>query len=302
MTKTVLILGGSGKIGTHCTRTFQAAGWRVRQFDRATDDMTRAAMGADVIVNGLNPPNYHNWDQLIPQITAQVIAAAKASGATVIIPGNVYNFGQHTCAITEQTPQTPSARKGHIRVQMEQAYRAAGVQTIILRAGNFIDPDHNSDMMSMLILNKATKGRVTQLGDPDAIQPFAYLPDWAKAAQMLADKRDTLETFEDIPFAGHSFSASTLAAQLSVKLNRPMRLSKFPWWLMTLLAPFIEVIRELREMRYLNDMSHWLDAERLNTLLPGFEPTALDTVICAGLPRDIHPDQSMRSGQQTVAA
>ena len=45
-------------------------------------------MGADVIDNGLNPPNYHNWAKLIPQITADVIAAAKASGATVLLPGN----------------------------------------------------------------------------------------------------------------------------------------------------------------------------------------------------------------------
>ena len=86
MTQTVLILGGSGKIGTHAAEAFWNAGWTVRQYDRSTDDMTTAAMGADVIVNGLNPANYANWAKNIPAITQQVIAAAKASGATVIIP------------------------------------------------------------------------------------------------------------------------------------------------------------------------------------------------------------------------
>ena len=68
MTQTVLILGGSGKIGKHSTEAFWNAGWTVRQYTRGTD-MTAAAQGADVIVNGLNPPNYHDWAKTIPAIT-----------------------------------------------------------------------------------------------------------------------------------------------------------------------------------------------------------------------------------------
>ena len=78
MTKTVLILGGSGKIGRHSAAAFRKAGWQVRQFDRVRDDMTRAAMGCDVIVNGLNPPNYHDWAGIIPQICIQLLGTALA--------------------------------------------------------------------------------------------------------------------------------------------------------------------------------------------------------------------------------
>lgn len=60
MTGTVLILGGRGKIGRHSAKAFAAGGWTVRHYRRGTD-MTQAAKGADVIVNGLNPPHYHNW-------------------------------------------------------------------------------------------------------------------------------------------------------------------------------------------------------------------------------------------------
>ncbi len=34
---TVLILGGSGKIGQHASRAFAAAGWTVRRWTRGTD-------------------------------------------------------------------------------------------------------------------------------------------------------------------------------------------------------------------------------------------------------------------------
>ncbi|MEP5151864.1 MAG: epimerase, partial [Planktotalea sp.] len=103
MTQTVLILGGSGKIGKHSSTAFEGAGWTVRQFDRKTGDMVKAAQGGDVIVNGLNPAKYHDWARTIPAITAQVIAAAKTSGATVIIPGNIYNFGNRGGEFNEMT-------------------------------------------------------------------------------------------------------------------------------------------------------------------------------------------------------
>jgi len=37
MTNTVLILGGSGKVGRHSAIAFERAGWTVRRFDRQQD-------------------------------------------------------------------------------------------------------------------------------------------------------------------------------------------------------------------------------------------------------------------------
>jgi len=302
MTQTVLILGGNGKIGTHTAAAFWNAGWNVRHFDRKTDDMTAAAMGADVIVNGLNPPLYHDWKRTIPAITNQVIAAAQASGATVIIPGNIYNFGVVNGEINESTPQRPNSRKGLIRVEMERAYRDAGIRTIVLRAGNFIDPDKNADVMSLLIMREAKKGKINHAGSPDLKQAYAYVPDWGRAALALAEIRDTLAPFEDVPFPGHTFTHCALVDVLQAKTGRPFKLTPFPWWMMAAVSPFLEVARELREMRYLNDMSHWIGADKFNRLLPDFQPTALETVMLAGLPDDIHPDKAMHASGKTIAA
>ena len=301
MTQTVLILGGKGKIGAHAAQAFWNAGWQVRMYERGTD-MTQAAMGADVIVNGLNPPNYHNWAKLIPQITAQVIAAAKASDATVIIPGNVYNFEGVAGEWSEHTPQRPRTRKGKIRVQMEQDYAASGVQTIILRAGNFIDPDHNRDIMSLFIMTGIAKGKLTSAGSKDVVTTYCYLPDWAQAAVGLAEKRAELAGFEDVPFPGHAFSTEDLRQTLQDSLGRPVRLKPFAWWIMTLLSPFWELARELSEMRYLWDTSHTMSGVKLARLLPDFRPTDLRQVMLAGLPVDVHPDQPVRAGSKAISA
>ena len=171
MTKTVLILGASGKIGAHSAKAFRDAGWTVRRYRRGTD-MAEAARGCDVVVNGLNPPAYHDWDRQIPRLTAQVIEAARASDASVILPGNVYHFGAQGGEWSEATPARPCARKGRIRQEMEQDYAASGVQAIVLRAGNFIDPDGNDDVMRTLLLRDIRRGKERRRGTRTPCRPM----------------------------------------------------------------------------------------------------------------------------------
>jgi len=180
MSKTALILGASGKAGLHAAQALEIFGWTIRRFNRATDNMIQAAQSADIIVNGFNPPNYHNWGGIIPVITKQVIAAAKASGATVFIPGNVYHLGAEGGEWSEKTPAKPCSRKGQIRLDMERAYRTSGVQTVILRTGNMIDPQHNNDIFGAVVLSALKRGKITAPGAADTPQPYVYMPDWGR--------------------------------------------------------------------------------------------------------------------------
>lgn len=293
MKQTVLILGASGKVGCHTARAFAKAGWVVRKYDRAAGDMIAQAQGAQLMVNGLNPPNYHNWAEIVPQITQQVIAAAKATGATVILPGNVYNFGAEPGPWASTTPQRPTSRKGQIRVEMEAAYRRSGVRTIVLRAGNFLDPDRNADIGQLVLFRALKAGKLSFPGRPDAMQAWCYLPDWADAAVRLAEKRDQLALFEDVPFGTLNHSAEDIRLALEVMLARPIKLSGFPWSMMRLSSPFWEMARELLDMRYLWDLDHSLSAEKLHRLLPNFEATPLDQVLAACIAPDLHPNQTM---------
>jgi len=301
MTKTVLILGPSGKIGKHSARAFAARGWTLRHYQRGTD-MTAAAMGADVIVNGLNPPNYHNWAEIIPAITRDVIAAARASGATVILPGNVYVFGDHPGTWDETTPHRATSRKGRIRIEMEAAYRASGVPTIVLRAGNFIDPERNGDVFSMVTLSNPAKPRITALGDPDAAQAWVWMPDWAEAAAALAERRAELATFEDVPMPGYDFSANALATRLAALTERSYAVRGFPWWVMRLASPVWELARELVDMRGLYDTPHRLGAAKFDRLLPDFHGTAIDSALAQLLDLQVEPDQPVRAGGEAVLA
>ncbi|MEO8529899.1 MAG: epimerase [Deltaproteobacteria bacterium] len=284
MAKTVLILGPSGKIGLHFAHAFARHGWEVRPYKRGTD-MNSAAQGCDVIVNGLNPPKYHDWATIIPAITTQILGAAKASGATVIVPGNVYVYGDQAGPWAENTPHKPVSRKGEIRKVMEARYRKAsedGTRVIMLHAGDFIDPDSKTDMLGLITLSSLHAGKITATGQRDIKRAYAYLPDLAEVAVQLAELAD-LPAYADVPVTGLTFSFNDLKGEIEDQTGRKLKVTKFPWWAMTLAAPFWELARELREMRYLQDTPHSLSGTRLAQLLPDFKATPFQEVISRSL-------------------
>ena len=281
MTQTALVLGASGGFGGQVALALRAAGWRVERYKRGTD-MAAAARGAALIVNGLNPPGYHDWARLIPEITGSVLAAGKASGATLLVPGNVYPYGMQPGPWGPDTPHRPNSRKGRIRAGMEASFRAAaevGQRTILVRGGDFLLPEAPQMLMNRMILSKVTKGRITALGDPKALHAYAYLPDMARAAVGLAGLGEALPAYSDIPFAGHAFTISDLAARVARLTGKPMKVAQFPLWFFTLASPFWELARELREMLYLNSYPHQMEAETLRHWLPDYRDTPLDEVI-----------------------
>lgn len=276
----VLVVGATGNFGAATAKAFAAAGWEVRRFQRGTD-MTVAARDCDVIVNALNPPMYHDWARLIPAITAEVLTAARASGATVIVPGNVYVYGRQPGPWNASTPHVPCSRKGKIRAEMEATYRASGLPVIILRGGDFIDASSAGTFLNMVTLKGLAKGKFQVAGDPLAPRAYAHLPDMARVAVALAEQRANLLRLADIPYAGLTFSMVDLKAEVERQTGRKLRTTFLPWGMMRLLSPFWELARELSEMRYLFDLPHQLDPAPLASLIPELRGSTLQEIVAA---------------------
>lgn len=303
MTQTALILGQSGRFGRNATDAFQKAGWVVKGFDRSRDDLRRAAIGVDVIVNAWNPP-YPDWADQIPKLHARVREAAKASDATVIVPGNVYVFGPDVPhPWSEQSPHHATNPLGRIRIDMEAAYARDGVKTILLRAGDFLDTEASGNWFDQVMIKSLAKGRFVYPGDSDIPHAWAFLPDLTRAAVDLANRRDTLPDFADICFPGYTMTGSSLAAQLESILEQPVELRRMNWLPVQLARPFWPMGRCLLEMRYLWNTPHSLDGTLFSNLLPDFETTPAEDALRAAIGRgrsiaqqNIHPDQSMPAG------
>ena len=314
--KTVLVLGATGGIGGEMVRQLLAAGWQVRALKRGEiqpargdgivwlrgdalshTDVMAAAKGCAVIVHAVNPPGYRQWGQLVLPMLDNTIAAAIAEGATIVLPGTVYNFGPDAFpapgqSLAEDAPQRPLTRKGAIRVELEARLARAsaqGARVIIVRAGDFFGPRAGNNWFSQGLVKPGQPVRsVLSPGAPGIGHQWSYLPDVARTMLQLLALRATLPAFARFHMAGHwdhdgrQMTGAIVRVVEQATGARPA-LKYFPWWLVSLASPFVATMRELREMRYLWQTPLSMENARLLVVL-GQEPhTPLDEAVRATL-------------------
>ena len=306
-TETALILGATGSVGNETAQALRRRGWRIRALHRnpararATlpeaewiggdamnpRDVAAAAKGTEIIFHGVNPPGYRDWNRLALPMLDSTIEAAADSGARIVVPGTVYNYGPDAFPLlAEDSPQTPTTRKGAIRVEMERRLRCAaderGVPVLIVRGGDFFGPHTGSSWFSQGMVKPGRPlSSVTYPGDSRAGHAWAYLPDLAETFARLLDRSDELATFERFHFAGHWLERGReMAERTRLAAGAPdAPIRRFPWWLVRALSPVVPLFREMAEIRYLWRTPVRLDGSRLANFL-GEEPhTDLDSAL-----------------------
>ncbi|HKO48791.1 MAG TPA: NAD(P)H-binding protein [Polyangiaceae bacterium] len=309
MAKTALIIGATGGLGSELSRVLLQRGFQVRALHRdpqqakarmaslaAIDwvkgdamnaaDVLRASAGVSLVVHAANPPGYRNWQGLALPMLENSIAAAQASGARLVLPGTVYNYGPETFpVVAESAPQRPKTRKGAIRVAMEQRLLRAtreGAKVLIVRAGDFFGAASQNSWFSQALVKPGKPPRfLLYPGARDVGHAWAYLPDLAETIVQLVEREAELEPFELFHFEGHWFERGVEIAEATRRAAGVpnARIWSFPWFLVYLLAPFIETFREMIEMRYLWTFALKLDNRKLCAFL-GSEPhTPLDEAL-----------------------
>lgn len=302
--RTVLILGAQGRFGREATSAFAAAGWRVRAWARRPDArwpegvagvqndaldtaaVARAALGASVIVNALNPP-YTQWERLARPLAASALAAAEAHGALLLFPGNVYNFGKELPPLLgAATPQIPDTAKARIRIDIERQLRDAarrGIDSVVVRAGDYFGGSGRGSWFDLVIAKALAKGKMVYPGPADRLHAWAYLPDLAQAFVQLAERREQLRGAQCFHFGGHAFSGAELHRALENVTGQSLRLGSLPWGAIRLIAPFSPMLKAALEMRYLWQRPHALDGAPLRDLLGSVPHTDLHRALSATL-------------------
>ena len=303
--KMALVLGATGGIGGEMAGKLLARGWQVRALHRNPElapqgeprpqwvkgdamqaqDVVAAAQGASLIVHAVNPPGYRNWGQLVLPMLESTIAAARAVGARILLPGTVYNFGPDAfLLLSEASPQHPLTRKGAIRAEMERRLRVAaegGVHTLILRAGDFFGPKAGNNWFAQGLVSQGRPlSKISYPGNPGIGHAWAYLPDVAETLARLLDREGELARFASFHFGGYWLDGQAMVEAVRRAAGDPtIAAARFPWWMVNLAAPFVETLRELRKMRYLWRTPVRLDDTRLLAFLGGSPYTPIEQAI-----------------------
>lgn len=284
----VTVLGSNGHIGHASMLAFRDAGWAVTGLGRSNrrpvgntqfvagnaDDVSvvrKAIADADVVVHALHLP-YDQWGNGRAEAQLQVVIDAMGnSGKTLLFPGTIYNYRAGDRTVSPGTRQRAEAPRGEIRIRLENMLRAAAAerkfQVIILRAGDFYGPGNRGEWFEQAMLMNMGKGKIHHMADLPLRHSWAYLPDLGRAFAALAERRATLDSFENFHFAGHWVSHGQMMTAIGRALDRPVTISPLPWWLLGTIGLVNPIMRDIYRMRYiwLNEME--LVDPRLDALL-----------------------------------
>ena len=299
--KTAIVIGANGAFGKSVAKALSAKGWQITGFMRTakpsalyhhiiegdaqdTEQVEAACASQSLIIYGVNPP-YNEWARDAVPMLKTTIAAAKTSSATILFPGNIYNFGPDAgTTLTESTPQNPVTKKGKIRVAMENELNAAahdGVVTMVLRCGDFFGAGATSTWFEAGLFGgkPGIPKSIAYPGDINIGHSWAYLPDIGEAAAQLIETHNP-HGFEAFNFPGHFTASGTelvdaINAALSQKTGKKLPVKAFPWGWLQMVRPFIPMVNELFEMRYLWDVPHRLDGTKLEAIIGPIPQTPL---------------------------
>lgn len=284
--KTALVLGATGGVGGETARALLRHGWQVRGLVRSIrpgldpaidwiegDAMDGAAVreaaeGVQAIVHAVNPPGYRDWEALVLPMLDNSIAAARATGARLALPGTIYNYDpREVREAREDAPQRPNTRKGAIRAEMEA--RLSTVSSLVLRAGDFFGPQPGNSWLSQGMVTPGKPVASTLYpGFKGVGHNWAYLPDVGETFARLLDRMDELPDQARFHFEGYWDADGTrFTSALAEALGRAkLKVRRLPWALLPLVAPFNATMREMIEMR-----TFWQHPLRLdNRALLGF--------------------------------
>lgn len=326
-TKTALVLGITGSVGREMAQVLSQRGWQISALHRnpaaagktgglppdvrwlqgdsmQVADVVRAAEGATLIVHAVNPPNYHNWRGLALPMLENTIKAAHTHGARIVMPATLYNFGSDAAPVLkENSPQRPPTAKGAVRVEMEMMLQRAslyGVRALVVRSGDFFGPGAGNSWLTRGIVRAKRRAKsLSYPGTPTVGHSWAYLPDLAETVARLIDSPRPLANYEVFHFRGHWFERGVELAEIICRLgDMPFRQIKpFPWWALKLAAPFVEVFREMGEMRYLWEVPLRLDNDKLCAHI-GEEPhTPIEAALSATLGHLLTPPSQRPSAR-----
>ena len=248
----------------------------------------RISADKNFIFHGINYP-YNKWFGNMDTATQKVIDAAGPNHATLIFPGNVYNFGNTKEPIREDSQPGPCTRKGRLRVEIERMLERAAVagtcRVMNVRLPDFWGPNVLNDGVRPIfenalngkalpwILNADTPHQSVYTKDAAEIIVRLLLRDWSIRTQPMAK--------DEAPYQVWNYGGTTLPSvrswfgQISALTGKPLKIQLYSRLTISLLGLLMPVLREVKEMLYLYENTILLDDAKVLALFPDFRPTSM---------------------------
>ncbi len=246
-----LVTGSSGFVGPYLARHLTRLGYEVwggSLSERASADCrpifldVTQAEGVEQVVRDLAPDEiYHLAGITRPALgsvrefydvnlygTLNVLEAAKAVEARVLVVSSAYVYGRHDGILTEEAPLRPANAYGSSKAAGDLSaigYALDGLQVVRARPFNHSGPGQSPDFVLPTLVKQLARVEaghtppVLKLGNLDAFRDFSDVRDVVRAYPLLLGHGQNGEVYN---------LASGVGTSVRELAERVMRLSKVP--------------------------------------------------------------------------
>ncbi len=304
MQEKIAILGAAGTIGKSALPDLLTRGYSIRVVGRDRSKLERAFGGKPVEIvaadlattegcktalQGIEsaiysiglPYSKKAFAQYPPMMTACLDAARSVGLKKLILISNVYSYGRPKSErVGEDHPRIPCSVKGEYRKQQEDIALAAhgkdGLSVLSLRLPDFYGIDAENSL-AWIIFSAAVSGKKANLLAPvETPHQFFYTPDIGPVIGELLNRQDLFgtaynvagdEVISTLEFARRVYAAFGIEKPKYAAAGRG---------LLTILGLVSPLLRELKEMAYLQETPVILDGGKLRRALPQLNFTSYD--------------------------
>ncbi|MBT8162259.1 MULTISPECIES: NAD-dependent epimerase/dehydratase family protein [Arthrobacter] len=244
--------------------------------------VTEAARGAETIFVCTNPP-YTDWATDWPPIFDAVIAAARDSGAALVLMGNLYAYGAPAGAMTEDSPLATTEKKGLVRKagweKALAAHQRGEIRVTEVRASDYFGPGAagmsthlGGGFFEPLLASKTAR----VVGDPALDHGWSFLPDIATTLIAAADYTGEWGRPWHVPSA--SLPRTEIVRQINERWGVTGKVARTPQWSLKLLGAVVPIMREVSASSYQFEMPFVIDSAETQQLL-GVSATPWDEAL-----------------------
>lgn len=208
-----------------------------------------------------------NW---IPFIQS-VLKASLINDAKLVFFDNVYGIGgDNVNHITEESPLSPSSRKGEIRAEVDrmilESIERDNLDAIIARAPDFFGGESRANSIIMnLVYDRFIKGKKAQwFCNAEKIHSYGYVPELAKGTAMLGNREEAYNQIWNLPTDPRKITGKQWIELFAREMNCKAEYKVLPNWVMKGLGVFVPMLAELAEMNYQYDRDYYFDSTKFN--------------------------------------
>ncbi len=240
-----------------------------------------AVKGSEIVylTAGL-PYNSKIWQEQWPIVMRNVIDACKKHQAKLVFFDNLYMYGQVHGIMTESTPFNAISKKGLARAKIAdmllEEIKNKTLTAMICRAPEFYGPRNTLSGTKATIFDNIKKHKKLQvLISENTLRTLVYTPDAGRATALLGNTNDAYNQTWHLPCDTNRLTTKQFIGLCSSINGTQYKYSVLKKGMISILALFIPMLKELKELLYQWEQDYIFDCTKFNNRFPDFKTTLL---------------------------